>query len=104
MFRFLFQWRLPVAVLAVVAGAADAQTAAPASTPPRRPTRPTAQAEVPAAQYRSAFAGYRRHAEAAPTAWKDANDTVTRIGGWRAYAREAAAPAASAPAGQEQQP
>jgi len=99
MFRFLKHWRLPVAVLAVVAGAADAQTAAPTSTPARAADPTHAQAEVPAALHRSAFAGYRRHAEAAPTAWKDANDTVTRIGGWRTYAREAAAPAASAPAG-----
>jgi len=49
----------------------------------------------------SAFTGYRRQAEPAPIGWRDANDTVTRIGGWRAYAREAAepsAPAASTPA------
>lgn len=99
MFRFLMHWRLPVAVLAVVASAVAAQTAAPPSTPTRAADPTHAQAEVPAAQHRSAFAGYRRHTEAAPTAWKDANDTVTRIGGWRTYAREAAAPAASAPAG-----
>lgn len=99
MIRFLMHWRLPVAMLAAVAGAADAQTAAPPSIASRATDPTHAQAEVPAALHRSAFAGYRRHAEAAPTAWKDANDTVTRIGGWRTYAREAAAPAASAPAG-----
>ena len=99
MIRFLMHWRLPVAMLAVITGAADAQTAAPPSTASRATDPTHAQAEVPAALHRSAFAGYRRHAEAAPTAWKDANDTVTRIGGWRTYAREAAAPAASAPAG-----
>ena len=99
MFQILIHWRLPLALLAVFAAAADAQTAAPPSAPPRAadPTNP--RAEVPAALHVSAFAGYRRHAEAAPTAWKDANDTVTRIGGWRTYAREAAAPATSAPAG-----
>ena len=99
MFRILFHWRLLLAMLAVVAGAADAQMAVPPSPPPRAADPTHAQAEVPAALHRSAFAGYRRHAEAAPTAWKDANDTVTRIGGWRTYAREAAAPAASAPTG-----
>ena len=31
-------------------------------------------------------------------AWKDANDNAARIGGWRAYAREAQAPAAGASA------
>jgi hypothetical protein len=98
MFRFLMHWLLPVAVLAVVAGAADAQTAAPLSTPTRAADPANPQAQVPPARHESAFAGYRRHAEAAPSAWKDANDTVTRIGGWRTYAREAAAPAASEPA------
>ena len=99
MFRFLMHWRLALVVLAVVAGAADAQTVAPPSMPPRAADPTDAQAEVPAALHKSTFADYRRHAEAAPTAWKDANDTVTRIGGWRTYAREAAAPAASAPSG-----
>jgi hypothetical protein len=99
MFRFPMHWRWSVALLAVVAGVADAQTAAPPSMPPRAPDPTQAQAEVPAALHRSAFVGYRRHADAAATAWRDANDTVTRIGGWRTYAREAAAPAASAPAG-----
>jgi hypothetical protein len=99
MFQIKMHWRLPVALLAVFAAAAAAQTAAPPSAPTRAadPTNP--QAQVPAALHMSAFAGYRRHAEPAPTAWKEANDTVTRIGGWRTYAREAAAPAASAPAG-----
>jgi len=45
----------------------------------------------------SSFAAYRRHAEAEPIGWREANDTVARIGGWRAYAREAAA-ASPAPA------
>ncbi len=40
--------------------------------------------------YRSAFTGYKRlAAESPPLAWRDANDAVERIGGWRAYAREA---------------
>jgi hypothetical protein len=36
-------------------------------------------------------------AASAPLSWRDANDRVGRIGGWRAYAREAQS-AASAPA------
>ena len=95
MFPILTPWRLPVALLAIVAAAADAQTPAP----PRTADPANPQAQVPPALHTSAFAGYRRHADTAPLAWKQANDTVTRIGGWRAYAREAAAPAASAPAG-----
>jgi hypothetical protein len=60
------------------------------------------KAAVPAPAHRSAFDGYRRHDDAKPVPWRQANDTVGRIGGWRAYAREAAASApataASAPA------
>jgi hypothetical protein len=49
--------------------------------------------------YRSAFTGYKKlAAESPPLAWREANDAVLRIGGWRAYAREANAPAASSPA------
>ena len=45
--------------------------------------------------------GYRRLGEDKRIDWKEANETVNRIGGWRAYAREAQQPdsAASAPAG-----
>lgn len=48
--------------------------------------------------YRSAFEGYRPHADPAPRPWREANDTVARIGGWQTYAREAqaASPAAGA--------
>ena len=71
-----------------------------------------AQASVPASGYRSALAQYRRLGDDPPIAWREANDTVTRIGGWRTYAREAqqpdAAPAArpveSAPAAKPNDP
>ena len=45
---------------------------------------------IPATDYRSPFADYRPLGEDKNTPWKDANDTVGKIGGWRAYAREAA--------------
>jgi hypothetical protein len=61
-----------------------------------------AAAAVPPTTHRSAFAGYRSAASTPASAvpWRAANDEVTRIGGWRAYLREAQAPegAASAPA------
>ena len=40
--------------------------------------------------YQSPFTDYRPLGEDKNTAWKDANDTVGKIGGWRVYAREAA--------------
>ena len=45
---------------------------------------------VPLVHYRSPFADYRPPGEDRTIAWKGANDTVGSIGGWRAYAREAA--------------
>ncbi len=59
-----------------------------------------AQARVPAVTHQSPLAAYRRLGDDKPVSWKEANETVNRIGGWRAYAREAQQPepAASAPA------
>jgi hypothetical protein len=69
-----------------------------ASAQPAHPADATAA--VPPLPYRSAFSGYKRLSEPPATGWKAANQNVERIGGWRAYAREANAPAptASAPA------
>jgi hypothetical protein len=50
------------------------------------------KASVPALNYESSFAQYRRLSDEKPISWRDANDTVTRIGGWRVYAREAQQP------------
>ncbi len=65
-------------------GAAVAQAAAPQrGTPPERP----------------AFEGYQPFADQPVGGWRQLNDTVGAIGGWRAYAREAAGEApAAAPA------
>jgi hypothetical protein len=60
-----------------------------------------AEAPVRAATYASPLARGRA-VEATPIPWREANERVGRIGGWRAYAREASSPApaaaASAPA------
>jgi hypothetical protein len=52
-------------------------------------------------EYRSVFEQYRKYSDAPASSWRDANDNVARIGGWRAYAREmhAPEPADPAPAG-----
>ncbi|HEY0858744.1 MAG TPA: hypothetical protein VGE16_16895, partial [Albitalea sp.] len=83
-----------------------ASAPAAASRAPAAGTPPSARDGGPHA-YRSAFDGYRRHAEQPVQSWREANDTVGRIGGWQAYAREAqgtappaaATPASGAPAG-----
>lgn len=41
------------------------------------------------APYRSAFEGYQAYSDDKLLDWKEANDTVGKIGGWRVYAREA---------------
>lgn len=90
---------------------AAAQTAHPAPAASRTaPAASAAAAQMQAApgEYRSAFEGYQPYSETKMVPWTAANDTVGQIGGWRAYAKEAAegqgqghaghaAPAASAP-------
>ena len=49
-------------------------------------------AVVPAATYSSPQARYRSAGETELGSWQEVNQTVTRIGGWRAYAREASQP------------
>ncbi|HEY6134592.1 MAG TPA: hypothetical protein VIW70_11485 [Rubrivivax sp.] len=83
------RWLVPAACLGA-ALTAQAQTA----PPPTRPDPFDPQANVPALVFESPFARYRRLAEAAPIAWREANDTVARIGGWRVYLREAQQPTA----------
>ena len=63
----------------------------------REPT--DAQAVVPPIRYESPFTGYRGYRDERVGSWRDANDTVGRIGGWRAYAREAAEADPAKPAG-----
>lgn len=38
--------------------------------------------------YRSAFDGYRAYSDQPVGSWRQANDLVGQIGGWKAYARE----------------
>lgn len=79
--------------LAAAAGPAAAQ-----GVPrPARPDPLDAATAVPPATYESTLKRLRRPTDTQPVPWREANDTVLRIGGWRAYAREAqAVPAAPA--------
>lgn len=53
-----------------------------------RPDPLDPKAAVPALRYESATAQYRRLSDERIVSWRDANDAVARIGGWRVYARE----------------
>ena len=74
----------------------QASTASPAPAAPaeaaRRPDPADASVAVPATPHRTALTGYRRLTDDAPRAWRESNETVARIGGWRTYLREAQAP------------
>lgn len=75
-------------------------TTASTSAPAPRPDPLDARAPVPPVVHRSSLASFRLPAETPVGSWREANDTVARIGGWRTYAREATAsppPAAPAP-------
>lgn len=82
---------ISVAAWAVLSAAALTAQAQPADRAQR--TDPLdAAASVPAQRYESAFARYRGLGGEKPVSWREANDTVARIGGWRVYAREAQQP------------
>lgn len=80
--------RLAPAALFAAAFAVQAQAAPAASRPD--PLDP--QSRVPALKYESSLGAQRRGADEPPVSWREANDRVARIGGWRVYAREAQQP------------
>jgi hypothetical protein len=83
--------RGPILAALICAGAGAA--AAPRAEPGARPDPTDPRAQVPPLQQRSALATYRRLADDPPRDWREANDAVARIGGWRTYLRESQAPA-----------
>jgi hypothetical protein len=101
MFPLHSRWLLP-ASLCVAVLTAQAQNATPpnaASAAPAARTDPLdAKANVPALTYESSFSRYRRLSDDKAVSWRDTNDAVARIGGWRVYAREAQESASTAPA------
>lgn len=50
----------------------------------------TAAQTVTVPAYSSAFASYKAYTEQPVASWREANNTVGRIGGWRSYAKESA--------------
>jgi hypothetical protein len=72
---------LAVAVPVWLCAAAFAQT--PPDAAPQRPA-------LTPLNYRSVFTGYQAFNDQPVAPWRATNDTVEKIGGWRAYAKEAA--------------
>lgn len=81
--RILLAWTLSIAAASPLAWA---------QTAPAKPDPQDARSPVPRAIYRSSLADYRVFSDEQVTSWKESNDKVGRIGGWRAYAKEAQEP------------
>lgn len=81
------RWLLSFA-LALFVPAALAQGTANAKMSDSKTAVPATEASL---QFNSTFTGYRAYTDQSVGSWREANDEVGRIGGWRAYAREAAA-------------
>jgi hypothetical protein len=92
--------------LALAAGLSAAGAVAQGAPEPvaRDPADP--RAEAPPLVHRSPFASYRVFTGDGPGSWRGVNDEVARIGGWKAYAREAyeASKAAQPAPGEASQP
>lgn len=76
--------RAILACVCLIAGTIDGHAFAAASDPG------DATAAVPPISYRSPFENYRVLGEDKNQPWIESNETVRNIGGWRAYAKEAA--------------
>ena len=70
----------------------DAARASPPEPPRAGPSPSTASTGL---KHRSAFEQYVPFSDGPSTPWREANDTVGRRGGWKAYAEEAARPASA---------
>jgi hypothetical protein len=74
---------------------AAAQTAAAPATAALKPQRADPldpldpRARVPPMRYASPLLSYRLAGDVPLLSWREANDEVARIGGWRVYARQA---------------
>lgn len=78
-----------VGLLAALSVQSQTEATDQASTPKPRTQPRNVVTGVSVTGYPSALSGYRAFQEEKISSWKASNDTVARIGGWRAYAREA---------------
>ncbi len=75
---------LAFSMVSMLAGAGSAGATGPVTR--ADPADP--KAAVPAARYVSPLSGYRGFAEQELAPWREANDLVRGLGGWRAYASD----------------
>jgi hypothetical protein len=88
---------LAVCLQGLAVGAQSAVPGAQAGPFPELAAPSAAPVQAIALQYDSVLAKYQPYTEQAVASWPDANATVQRIGGWRAYAKEIQAPASALP-------
>lgn len=102
MHSFSLHWLVPAGLTVALPMAFAQSTSGPATPDPK-----SAAPSSVTLSYRSAFSDYRAYSEQPVVSWREANDKVGEIGGWRAYAKEArqadGAPA-PAPGGQGGKP
>lgn len=84
---FLIQIPRAFFALALLVNAAAAQTAENNDI-----ATSSAELSIPDLQFKSAFSDYVPYKEQAIESWRQANDTVGAIGGWKTYAKEAHQP------------
>jgi hypothetical protein len=84
-----FLRRCDAAIAPTLLAAAMTAHAQPLPPTAPRPDPLDPKAGVPALRYESVLAQPPSSGSSAPVGWREANDAVARIGGWRAYAREA---------------
>lgn len=89
--RFAVNPTLAIGVALALSAPVGAQ---PAPTSPVAPAGHVAHAartpnDPVSLQFRSVFDGYQSFRDEKVGSWRDANDTVNRVGGWREYLKEA---------------
>jgi hypothetical protein len=87
----------PAVGLVIAFAATAAAMAADAAGDGARPEPAPAANTIASQAYRSAFDAYQPFTDEKISPWRETNDTVGRIGGWRAYAREVQGGAATRP-------
>ncbi len=98
----MVQLQLLLVLLLSIGSSARSQTTGslPAGSTPKATAQNAAdpQAVTQPLAYRSPFAAYQTDKIDEPGSWREVNDRVGSIGGWRVYAREAQAPQSTLPA------